>query len=60
MVPLTVDKFYKWLVIDGNHRITHAIEKSIKALLLPHDVLNERNFFSTGFDKFLYFFKMKW
>lgn len=32
MVPLTVDKFYKWLVIDGNHRITHAIEKRKKVL----------------------------
>lgn len=60
MVPLTVDKFYKWLVIDGNHRITHAIEKkekSIKALLLPPDVLIERDFFSTEFDRFLYVFQ---
>lgn len=60
MVPLTVDKFYKWLVIDGNHRITHAIakrENSVKAFSLEPNALVEGNFFSTGFDKFLYIFQ---
>ena len=60
IVPLTVDKFYQWLVIDGNHRITHAIterERSIKAFPLDPDFLVEANLFSTGFDKFLYIFQ---
>lgn len=60
IVPLTVDKFYQLLVIDGNHRITHAIaknEKSVKAFLLYPNVLVEGKLFSTGFDKFLYIFQ---
>ena len=60
IAPLTVDKFYQWLVIDGNHRITHAIaerEKSVKAFSLDPNALVEGNLFSTGFDKFLYIFQ---
>lgn len=60
ITPLTVDKFYQWLVIDGNHRITHAIaerEKSVKAFSLDPNALVEGNLFSTGFDKFLYIFQ---
>lgn len=60
IAPLTVGKFYQWLVIDGNHRITHAIaerEKSVKAFSLDPNALVEGNLFSTGFDKFLYIFQ---
>ena len=60
IVPLTVGEFYRWLVIDGNHRITHAIaerEKSVKAFSLDPNALVEGNLFSTGFDKFLYIFQ---
>ena len=60
IAPLTVDKFYQWLVIDGNHRITHAIAergKSVKAFSLDPNALVEGNLFSTGFDKFLYIFQ---
>lgn len=60
IAPLTVDKFYQWLVIDGNHRITHAIaerEKSVKAFSLDPNALVEGNLFSIGFDKFLYIFQ---
>lgn len=60
IAPLTVDKFYQWLVIDGNHRITHAIaerEKSVKAFSLDPNALVEGHLFSTGFDKFLYIFQ---
>lgn len=60
IAPLTVDKLYQWLVIDGNHRITHAIaerEKSVKAFSLDPNALVEGNLFSTGFDKFLYIFQ---
>ena len=60
IAPLTVDKFYQWLVIDGNHRITHAIaerEKSVKAFSFDPIALVEGNLFSTGFDKFLYIFQ---
>ena len=60
IAPLTVDKFYQWLVIDGNHRITHAIaerEKSVKAFSLDPNALAEGNLFSTEFDKFLYIFQ---
>lgn len=60
IAPLTVDKFYQWLVIDGNHRITHAIaerEKNVKAFSLDPNALVEGNLFSTGFDKFLYIFQ---
>ena len=60
IAPLTVDKFYQWLVIDGNHRITHSIAergKSVKAFSLDTNALVEGNLFSTGFDKFLYIFQ---
>lgn len=36
IAPLTVDKFYQWLVIDGNHRITHAIAEREKVLKRFH------------------------
>ena len=60
IVPLTVGRFYQWLVIDGNHRVTHAIaerEKSVKAFSLDPNVLIAGNLFNTGFDKFLYIFQ---
>ena len=60
IVPLTVGEFYQWLVVDGNHRITYAIEnkkKSVKAFLLDSNALVEANMFNSGFDKFLYIFQ---
>ena len=60
IVPLTVGVFYQWLVVDGNHRITYAIEnkkKSVKAFSLDPNALVEANMFSSGFDKFLYIFQ---
>ena len=60
IVPLTVGEFYQWLVVDGNHRITYAIEnkkKSVKAFLLDSNSLVEANMFNSGFDKFLYIFQ---
>ena len=60
IVPLTVGAFYQWLVVDGNHRITYAIEnkkKSVKAFSLDPNALVEANMFSSGFDKFLYIFQ---
>lgn len=60
IVPLTVGEFYQWLVVDGNHRITYAIEnkkKSVKAFFLDSNALVEANMFNSGFDKFLYIFQ---
>ncbi|WP_310605525.1 hypothetical protein [Anaerosporobacter sp.] len=60
MAPLTLGKYYKWIVVDGNHRITDAISKRvkiIKAFCLDVNLLVQSNMFCTGFDKLLYIFQ---
>lgn len=47
------------LVIDGNHRVAHAIatnKKSIKAIPVSEKTLIEHRLFSSSFDLFLYIF----
>lgn len=60
IVPFTIDKTYKMLVIDGNHRIENAIktgQKTIKSYLLDANWLVQSNLFCTQFDKMLYIFQ---
>lgn len=60
MVPLVLDKYYKWVIIDGNHRITDAIKKkkeTIKTICINSNSLVKSNMFCTGFDKCLYIFQ---
>lgn len=60
MAPLALDKYYKWIVIDGNHRITDAVAKGIKeikAFCLDANSLVQENMFCTSFDKYLYIFQ---
>lgn len=60
MAPLTIGKYYQWIVIDGNHRITDAIakgRKKIKSIDLDPNWLVQNNLFCNGFDKYLYVFQ---
>jgi len=60
IVPYTIDKTYKMLVVDGNHRITDAIKrgkKTIKAYLVDANWLVQGNLFCSEFDKMLYVFQ---
>lgn len=60
IVPFTIDKTYKMLVVDGNHRITDTIEKgkkTIKSYLLDTNYIVQSNFFCSEFDKMLYVFQ---
>ena len=58
--PFTIGKTYKELVVDGNHRVTTAIQKkkkTVKAIIVdPNDaVLN--HMLSSSFDELLYVFQ---
>lgn len=59
LVPMSIAN-YTCVVIDGNHRITDAIEKKapfVRAVTLDSNYLVESNLFSTEFDKLLYVFQ---
>lgn len=50
---------YRYVVIDGNHRLSHAkkLKKhSIDCIFLAEQTLIENNFFTTIFDKLIYIF----
>lgn len=60
IVPFTLGKTYKYLVIDGNHRIATAIrnkQDKIKAIFLAPEFLVNGNLFVSLFDKMLYIFQ---
>lgn len=60
MAKMPIGEYYKWLVIDGNHRITDAIskgKKNIKAILINPYWMVENNLFCNIFDKYLYIFQ---
>lgn len=60
IVPFTIGRYLKELVVDGNHRVTTAIKnkkKSIKAFPVSAQWLVDNNLFSTSFDKLLYIFQ---
>ena len=60
LAPLTIGRYYRWIVIDGNHRISDAIchnKGSIKGYYLDAGSLVENNMLCTAFDKFLYIFQ---
>lgn len=56
---LFFSKDKNYLAIDGNHRITQAVNKNypeIKAYIIPDKTMVEYNFFATKFDKLYYIF----
>lgn len=60
MVPFYAGKYHKFLVIDGNHRITDAVKKGkkeVEAYCIGEDFLVDNNFFSSEYDKLLYIFQ---
>lgn len=60
MAPLTLGNYFRFVVIDGNHRITSYIErkeKIINSICVDANMLVENNLFCTGFDKYLYIFQ---
>lgn len=60
IAPFTIGKYFNWVVVDGNHRITDALEKrknKIKVIGLDHNWLVEAKMFCSGFDLFLYIFQ---
>lgn len=60
IVPFTIGKTYKELVIDGNHRITTAIrarKKIIKAFIVSPYTIVANNLLSSIFDLLLYVFQ---
>lgn len=57
IVPFTIGRTYKLLVIDGNHRITTAIRqnrKRIKGIVFDSTALVKNHLLSTQFDLYLY------
>ncbi|WP_368487158.1 hypothetical protein [Spiroplasma sp. DGKH1] len=53
------DGIKKWILIDGNFRISHIInsrQKTIKAYLLTENFMLRNNIFLSKFDKYLYAF----
>ncbi|MBO0428339.1 hypothetical protein JZO82_04105 [Vagococcus fluvialis] len=53
------DKQYNYLVIDGNHRISHAValnKKNINGFSFSEKSVIDNQWFCSGFDKILYIF----
>lgn len=60
MAPITVDKYIKLVVIDGNHRLTSWIKKNkknIPCVILDGQALVDNNMFASAFSKLLYIFQ---
>lgn len=60
IVPFYTGEYHKYLVIDGNHRITNAIQtgkKEIEAYCMSDDFLVGNNFFPSEYDKLIYIFQ---
>ncbi len=58
--PFTIGKFYKELVVDGNHRVTTAIQKkkkTIKAIIIEPYAAVSNHMLSSSFDELLYVFQ---
>ena len=58
--PFTIGKTYKELVVDGNHRVTTAIQKKkkmIKAIIVDPDAAVLNHMLSSSFDELLYVFQ---
>lgn len=58
--PFTIGKTYKELVVDGNHRVTTAIQKKkkmIKAIIVDPNAAVLNHMLSSSFDELLYVFQ---
>lgn len=58
--PFTIGKIYKELVVDGNHRVTTAIQKkkkTIKAIIIEPNAAVSNHMLSSSFDEQLYVFQ---
>lgn len=60
IAPFTIDRTYKFLVVDGNHRITDAIKKgkaTVDSYVLDANWIVQGNLLCSQFDKMLYIFQ---
>lgn len=60
LVPFTIDRFIKYDVIDGNHRLTawkNNGRKDIPCIILNGQLLIDLNMFCSSFSKFMYIFQ---
>lgn len=58
--PFTIGKTYKELVVDGNHRVTTAIQKkkkTVKAIIVEPNAAVLNHMLSSSFDELLYVFQ---
>lgn len=58
--PFTIGKTYKELVVDGNHRVTTAIQKkkkTVKAVIVDPNAAVLNHMLSSSFDELLYVFQ---
>lgn len=58
--PFTIGKTYKELVVDGNHRVTTAIQKkkkTVKAIIVDPNAAVLNHMLSSSFDELLYVFQ---
>ena len=60
LAPLTIDKYVRYVVIDGNHRLTSWIDskrKKIPCYIMDGQALVDNNMFSSSFSKLMYIFQ---
>lgn len=60
LAPLTIDKYVKLVVIDGNHRLTSWIDNrkgNIPCYILDGQALVDNNMFCSSFSKLMYIFQ---
>lgn len=58
--PFTIGETYKELVVDGNHRVTTAIQKKkkiVKAIIVDPNAAELNHMLSSSFDELLYVFQ---
>lgn len=60
LVPLTIDKYIKFVTIDGNHRLTawqNDMKKDIPCFILNGQWIIDNNMVCSGFSKLMYIFQ---
>lgn len=60
LAPMTIDEYVKFIVIDGNHRLTSWIDnkkENIPCCIMDGQALIDNNMFCSSFSKLMYIFQ---
>ena len=60
LIPMTIDKYIKLIVVDGNHRLTEWEKigrQKIPCYIIDEQFIIDNNFLCSGFSKLMYIFQ---